>query len=167
MEILNSTWIPDLEFLCGTFWSHHGLIRTPSGGLNKRSQGFDLKGEVLSQLWHFPQVQTGNTISGPGIPKARPDLSAPEGTCPSPGAGTQIFLGIIPHVAIPDLHPGLPIHCEWTSVVTCQEQATSSFTYNLLSTIYVVAWMHSHQLDSSSVRLLDHDPDPSFCSNVL
>ena len=58
------------------------------------------------------------------------------------------------------------IHHERTFVVTRQELTTSSFTYNLLSTIYVVAWMHSRQLDSSSVRLPDHDPDPGFCSNV-
>ena len=78
------------------------------------------------------------------------------------GQAPSLLLGIVPHVAI--LEP-VPIpHHEWTFIVTHQDPTTSSITYNPWSTIYVVTWMQSHQLDSDSVQHPDHDPDPSFCS---
>ena len=116
----------------------------------------------LSQSWRFPRVWTGNTISGPKIPKARPIPISAWGYLPlARGRHTSLSRDNSP-VAIPDPCPGLPIRREQTFIVTHQEQATSSFTYNLLSTIYIVAWMHCHQ----RVRLLDHDPDPGFHSDV-
>ena len=74
-------------------------------------------------------------------------LSVPDDTCPSLETGTRSTSRDDPPMAI--LDPVLT-HCEWTFIVTHQEQITSRLVYNLLSTIYVVAWWWSYQLDSSS-----------------
>src|ERR1700730_18674512 len=53
---------------------------------------------------------SGPEIQSP-VPESRkvtPYLSVPEVPCPSPGAGTSFFPGIIPRVAIPDPRPGPP-----------------------------------------------------------
>ena len=93
-------------------------------------------------------------------------LSVPEGTCPLLGAGTRSTSGDDPPCGYPGPCPNPLTCCEWTFIVTHQEPTTNSFTYNLLSTIYIVAWMHSHQLDNSSAQHLDHDSDLSFHPDV-